>query len=75
MANLSVPSPGKWILEIFGKHILFDIFLGIWESIIPTFFDIFCNPGGQGAGGGALRVGCGRSAHRATGDRPAATGG
>ena len=25
MANLSVPSPGKWILDIFGKNI-FDIF-------------------------------------------------
>ena len=35
MANLSVPSPGKWILDIFGKHVS-TLF---WEFWIPTFFE------------------------------------
>ena len=39
MANLSVPSPGKWILDIFGKHIVRSFF-GILESKNPTFFQV-----------------------------------
>ena len=52
IAYLSVPSPGKWILDIFGTH------------IFRSFFRVFFCPR-RGAGGGALRVGCGRSARRA----------
>ena len=64
MANPSVPSPGKWISDIFGKHI-FRLFLGILEPGIPTFLDPRrAGGGGRAAGGGALRVGCGRSARR-----------
>ena len=33
MTNLSVPSPGEWILDIFGKHML-SSFLGIRNSNI-----------------------------------------
>ena len=36
MANLSVLSPGKWILNIFGDHV-FRRFWGILESGISTF--------------------------------------
>ena len=45
----------------FGENI-FRQFLGILEPGIPTFFEP--RGQGQGAGGGALRVGCGRSARR-----------
>ena len=36
IANLSVPSTGKWILDILGKHSCRP-FLEIVESEIPTF--------------------------------------
>ena len=39
MANLSVLSPGKWILDILGKH-MFRPFLGVLESENPTFFQV-----------------------------------
>ena len=36
MANLSVLSPGKWILDIFGKNMFSTNFLSIFG--ISTFF-------------------------------------
>ena len=44
MANLSVPSPGKWISDIFGKHI-FRPFFGILESENPLFFKLILSGG------------------------------
>ena len=38
MAYLSVPSPGKWIFDIFGKNMFWQ-FLGILEPGIPTCLD------------------------------------
>ena len=35
MAYLSVPSPGKWILDIFGKHIFRHFFV---EILDPNIF-------------------------------------
>ena len=34
MANLSVPSPGKWISDMFGKHSFWLLFVGIQISVI-----------------------------------------
>ena len=41
MAHLSVPSPGKWILDIFGEKICFDDFL-------DNFLDPATKPRSQG---------------------------
>jgi hypothetical protein len=38
MGNLSVPSPGKWILDMFGRN-LFRTFFWILESKIPACFE------------------------------------
>ena len=32
MAYLSVPSPGKWILDIFGKNIVRRFFDDFWDQ-------------------------------------------
>ena len=36
MAYLSVPSPGKWISDLFGKHIFWTFFRRLFG---PTFFE------------------------------------
>ena len=49
MANLSVLSPGKLFLDIFGKHMLRSFF-GILESKNPYFFQVNFVGGGQSEG-------------------------
>ena len=58
MAYLSVPIPGKWILDILGKNIFRQV-LEILEPGIPTFLDPRRAGGGGRAAGpfGSVAVG------------------
>ena len=44
MANLSVPSPGTWILDIFGKHIFRHVFEPDDDATLRQTWDYLAAP-------------------------------
>ena len=58
MAYLSVPSPGKWISDIFEKHIVLTFFRNFGIRNSDIFFEPPTGGGGRAAGPfGSVAVG------------------